>query len=117
MVVFSHYQLLSRAVVVRPGGGSEGGIRPAVRNVMTVTSLVKHHRIHHHHPMAVNRETTVRKIISMPRALEAQVRAFRHRHEISTEAEAIRRLVEIGLSGDSGSKGGTEQNSEKTRID
>jgi hypothetical protein len=67
---------------------------------MTVTSLVKHHLLHHHHPMAVNRDTTVRKIVSLPREMEAAIRTYRFTNQITTEAEAIRRLIELGLGQD-----------------
>lgn len=47
--------------------------------------------------MPVNPDTTIRKNVAMPRELWELVRSFRFRHEINTESEAIRRLVEIGL--------------------
>ncbi len=47
--------------------------------------------------MPVNQATTTRKIISMPHEMVAAVAAYRFSNHIETEAEAIRRLVEMGL--------------------
>jgi len=47
--------------------------------------------------MAVNPETTVRKIVSIPKSLWAEIEDFRFGNRIGTEAEAIRRLIEAGL--------------------
>lgn len=47
--------------------------------------------------MPVNPETTVRKLISLPKALAASIDDFRFRERIKTESETIRRLIELGL--------------------
>jgi hypothetical protein len=47
--------------------------------------------------MAVNPSTTVRKLVSMPHDLIQQIADYRFEHRIKTEAEAIRRLIELGL--------------------
>lgn len=48
--------------------------------------------------MAVNPETTVRKLVSMPHELVARIQEYRYKNRIASEAEAIRRLVEKGLA-------------------
>lgn len=48
--------------------------------------------------MAVNRETTVRKLVSLPIPLVQAIADFRFQQRVSTESEAIRRLIELGLS-------------------
>ncbi|MBF0324223.1 MAG: hypothetical protein HQL42_04050 [Alphaproteobacteria bacterium] len=48
--------------------------------------------------MAVNPDTTVRKIFSLPKDAAEAVENFRFEHRFKTEAEAIRRLVEVGLT-------------------
>ena len=47
--------------------------------------------------MAVNPETTVRKLVSIPRDVWDQVEDYRFENRIKTESEAIRRLIELGL--------------------
>ena len=47
--------------------------------------------------MAVNSETTVRKLVSMPRAMVQAIEDFRFTERIKTESETIRRLIELGL--------------------
>lgn len=47
--------------------------------------------------MAVNTETTVRKLVSLPKPMVQAVEDFRFKHRIKTESEAIRRLIEAGL--------------------
>lgn len=47
--------------------------------------------------MAVNPETTVRKLFSLPRALLREVDDFRSANSISAESEAVRRLIRLGL--------------------
>ena len=41
---------------------------------------------------------TVKKLIAMPPALAEAIEEYRFRERIKTEAEAIRRLIEAGLS-------------------
>lgn len=48
--------------------------------------------------MAVNPETTTRKLVSLPRALAQAIADYRFTNRIKTEAEAIRRLIEMGLA-------------------
>jgi metal-responsive CopG/Arc/MetJ family transcriptional regulator len=55
--------------------------------------------------MAVNPETTVRKVVSLPKAQAKQVEDFWHRERLRSESEAIRRLIEIGLLADRQSSG------------
>jgi len=50
--------------------------------------------------MAVNPETTVRKLVSMPRGLVDQIQDYRYRNRIPSEAAAIRRLLEKALAND-----------------
>ncbi len=47
--------------------------------------------------MVVNPETTVRKLVSLPRAMAQAIEDFRFQQRIKTESEAIRRLIEAGL--------------------
>ena len=47
--------------------------------------------------MAVNPETTTRKLVSLPNAMVQAIEDFRFRERVKTESEAIRRLIEIGL--------------------
>lgn len=47
--------------------------------------------------MAVNSETTTRKLISMPKELVQEIENYRFANRIKTEAEAIRQLIKIGL--------------------
>jgi metal-responsive CopG/Arc/MetJ family transcriptional regulator len=47
--------------------------------------------------MAVNPETTARKLVTMPHELAKEIDDFRFEHRIKTEVEAIRRLIELGL--------------------
>lgn len=48
--------------------------------------------------MAVNPETTTRKLVSLPRELAQAISDYRFTNRIKTEAEAIRRLIERGLA-------------------
>lgn len=48
--------------------------------------------------MAINKETTVQKLVAMPRELAAQVSDYRFANRLNSEAEAIRRLLGIGLA-------------------
>jgi len=50
--------------------------------------------------MAVNPDTTIRKVISFPKDLWRQIATFRVKRRIGTEAETIRRLVVRGLAYD-----------------
>ncbi len=47
--------------------------------------------------MPVNPETTVRKLVSLPRELASAILDYRFQQRINTESEAIRRLIELGL--------------------
>jgi hypothetical protein len=47
--------------------------------------------------MVVNAETTVRKLVSLPRDLVREIADYRFANRLNTEAEAIRRLIEAGL--------------------
>ncbi|WP_085557949.1 hypothetical protein [Azospirillum agricola] len=48
--------------------------------------------------MAINPETTVRKIVSIPRELWDGISDYRFDQRMNTEAEAIRRLLQLGLA-------------------
>ncbi|WP_451993609.1 hypothetical protein [Azospirillum argentinense] len=48
--------------------------------------------------MAHNPETTVRKIFTLPKDLWARVDDYRFENRLPTESEAMRRLIELGLS-------------------
>src|SRR5438105_366008 len=47
--------------------------------------------------MAINRDRSVRKLLTIPRDLIERVDGYRQRANLGSEAEAFRRLVEIGL--------------------
>lgn len=47
--------------------------------------------------MAVNPETTVRKLVSLPKTMVQEIDDFRFQERIKTEAEAIRQLIALGL--------------------
>ena len=47
--------------------------------------------------MAVNPETTVRKLVSIPREVWEKIEDYRFDNRIRTESQAIRRLIELGL--------------------
>ncbi|GCD49804.1 hypothetical protein BJI49_11925 [Acetobacter pasteurianus] len=47
--------------------------------------------------MAVNSETTTRKLVSMPKELVQEIENYRFANRIKTEAEAIRQLIKLGL--------------------
>lgn len=47
--------------------------------------------------MAINKKTTVQKLIAMPRPLAEQVNDYRYDNRLPSEAEAIRRLIQRGL--------------------
>jgi len=48
--------------------------------------------------MAINKETTVQKLIAMPRELAEKVSEFRYDNRLPSEAEAIRQLIQKGLN-------------------
>lgn len=47
--------------------------------------------------MAINPETTDRKIIQVPKEMSRRIARYRFGNEIGAETEAIRRLIEKGL--------------------
>lgn len=47
--------------------------------------------------MAVNPETTVRKLVSLPKEVAKEIEDYRFENRIKTESEAIRQLIKIGL--------------------
>ena len=47
--------------------------------------------------MAINTDTTVRKLIAMPKTLAEEVSVWRHEQRIWSEAEAVRKLIQRGL--------------------
>jgi metal-responsive CopG/Arc/MetJ family transcriptional regulator len=48
--------------------------------------------------MAINPVTNVRKLVSLPRELVAAIEEYRFTNRVKTESEAIRRLIEAGLT-------------------
>lgn len=50
------------------------------------------------HPMPVNAEKTVRKMISFPRDLWERVADYRFENRINRESEAVAQLLEAGLA-------------------
>ena len=69
-------------------------------------SLDESVHLHHFHHMAKDKPMTARKIVSLPEDLARQIEDFRFDNRISSEAEAIRRLIELGLSAAKGRKSG-----------
>ena len=47
--------------------------------------------------MAVNPDRMTRKLVSLPHELLRAIEDFRFENRVRTEAEAIRRLIELGL--------------------
>lgn len=47
--------------------------------------------------MAMNPETTVKKVFHLPKELWERISDYRFRHRINSEAETIRRLVSIAI--------------------
>ena len=47
--------------------------------------------------MAMNPETTVKKVFHLPKELWERISDYRFRHRINSEAETIRRLVSIAV--------------------
>jgi len=54
--------------------------------------------------MAVNPDRLTRKLVSIPNELLKAIEDFRFQQRIKTESEAIRRLIEAGLSGQAAPK-------------
>ena len=47
--------------------------------------------------VAINRERTVRQAFTTSKELDADIDAYQRRKKLTTKADAIRRLVQIGL--------------------
>lgn len=47
--------------------------------------------------MPVNPDTTVRKVVNLPRDLWSRIEDYRFDNRIKTEADAMRQLIELGL--------------------
>lgn len=47
--------------------------------------------------MAINKEKTVQKLISMPRELAEEISNYRYDNRLPSEAEAVRQLIKRGL--------------------
>lgn len=47
--------------------------------------------------MAINKDTTTKKVVYLPNLLWKWVDDFRFEHRLKSEGEAIRRLIEAGL--------------------
>lgn len=47
--------------------------------------------------MTINTRLTDKKVIFTPKALSAEISAYRFGHKIGSESEAIRRLIMLGL--------------------
>jgi Fe2+ transport system protein FeoA len=52
--------------------------------------------------MVINPALMVRKLVSLPHALVAAIEDYRFTNRIKTESEAIRRLIDLGLTAGSG---------------
>jgi hypothetical protein len=48
--------------------------------------------------MAINEDTTVRKVLSLSRDLWQRIEDYRFEQRVKTESEALRRLIEGGLT-------------------
>ncbi|MBF0324224.1 MAG: hypothetical protein HQL42_04055 [Alphaproteobacteria bacterium] len=48
--------------------------------------------------MAINKDKTDRKVISVPKEMSDQIAAYWHERMLKSEAEAIRQLIERGLT-------------------
>lgn len=48
--------------------------------------------------MAINHDTTARKVTSVPKEVSAQIADFRFSRRYNTESDAIRALIEKGLA-------------------
>jgi hypothetical protein len=65
--------------------------------------------------MAVNPETTVRKLVSIPRELWAKIEDYRFAERMKSESKAILRLVELGLGAAKPAKGTAQPKPRKRR--
>ncbi|BCZ76164.1 hypothetical protein [Komagataeibacter phage phiKX2] len=50
--------------------------------------------------MAINREKTTQKLVSMPKEMAQAIADYRFANRLPSEAEAIRRLIAKGLKAD-----------------
>ncbi|GLT02733.1 hypothetical protein GCM10007897_41550 [Sphingobium jiangsuense] len=48
--------------------------------------------------MAVNPDTTARKLVSLPHEMVKAIQDFRFENRIASESEAIRQLIQKGLN-------------------
>ncbi len=78
-------------------GASTFPIGPLSDKVISPLPLEDNTDIGYITDMAVNPETTVRKLVSLPKPMVEAILDFRFTHRIGTESEAIRRLIELGL--------------------
>lgn len=58
--------------------------------------------------MAINKETTVQKLISMPKELAEEIANYRFAHRFRSEAEAVRALIQKGLECEEGRDEGSK---------
>jgi hypothetical protein len=58
---------------------------------------IVHHLLTKEDRVAVNPETTDRKVIQVPKEMSRRIARYRFGNEINAESEAIRRLIEKGL--------------------
>jgi hypothetical protein len=87
-------------VVVRPGDGA-GNTSLGRYGDITGNLLSARGDIVYITGMAVDPEKTVRKLVSLPIPMVQAIADFRFQQRISTESEAIRRLIEAGLDRES----------------
>lgn len=48
--------------------------------------------------MPINPEKTVQKLVAMPREMAEKIADYRFENRLKSEAEAIRRLIQLGLN-------------------
>lgn len=71
--------------------------RPAVITDISYGAFVNHADISYIASMSRQPVLTVRKLISLSPEMVRAIEDFRFAHRLKTEAEAIRRLIELGL--------------------
>jgi hypothetical protein len=85
-------------VVVRPGREGESfRFGRCIYTVQHPCTLVKQECSTYALSMPVNADTTVRKMLSIPRELWQAIEDYRFERRIKTESEALRKLIEAGL--------------------
>lgn len=81
--------------MVRAGWGVAAP--PRLAQVISLATLAVNTVVGYITFMAINRETTTRKLVSLSHEKVREIEAYRFDNRIKTEAEAIRRLIDLGL--------------------